>query len=205
MSLRRIGLYGGILGPILWLGVIAAAGAMRPDFSHVSDYISELGERGSRTEALVRLGGFGLTGLLYLSFAAALAVTLNGGRLARIAAALIALEGLGRIGAGIFPCDPGCVPPSENPNLHTLFATIGFVSGILATFLWGWLFRRLHRLRGLAAFSMCSGAVALVSLSIMTAAPGSTLPAGLLEHLATVSLSLWLLVVAARVFWLERE
>jgi hypothetical membrane protein len=204
MSPRRFGLYCGVIAPIVWLGLIGTAGALRPDFSHVTHYISELGERGSSTESLVRYGGFVLTGVLYLVFATALATTLPRGRLACIAGALIAVEGLGRLGAGAFPCNPGCVAPSQGPNLHALFATIGFVSGILAAFFCGWLFRRIDDLRMLAAFSIACAAVAFVSLTIMTSAPGPTLPAGLLEHVATVSLSIWLLAVAARAAWLER-
>ena len=203
MSLRRLGLWCGIIGPILWLGLIATTGALRPDFNHITHYISELGERGSSTESVMRYGGFVFTGVLYLCFAGALAATLPGGRLVRIAAALIALEGIGRIGAGAFPCNPGCAPPS-GPNLHQLFATIGFVSGILAAFFCGWLFRRIDDFRVLSALSIACAAVAFVSLTIMTSAPSPTLPAGLLEHVATVSLSIWLLAVAARVLWLER-
>jgi hypothetical protein len=134
MPLRKFGLYCGIISPILWLALIATAGALRPDFSHVTQYISELAERGSATEALMRYGAFGLTGLLYLCFAGALLATFRNGWLSRAAALLIALDGVGRMGAGAFPCDPGCVQVSLGPDLHKLFATIGFSSGILPAF-----------------------------------------------------------------------
>jgi hypothetical membrane protein len=58
MDLRRLGILSGILAPLLWLSLIGIAGAMRPGFSHVSQYISELGERGSSTEALMRYAAF---------------------------------------------------------------------------------------------------------------------------------------------------
>jgi len=50
MSLRRVGLFCGIVGPVLWIAVIGLAGVVRPDFSLLTDYISELGERSSSTE-----------------------------------------------------------------------------------------------------------------------------------------------------------
>ena len=193
MPLRKLGLWCGIVAPILWLALIAAAGALRPDFNHVTHYISELAERGSSTEALMRYAAFGFTGALYVCFAGALLVTFQDGWLATAATVLIALEGVGRIGAGVFPCDPGCAPVSSGPDLHRLFATVGFCSGILATFLWGFVLRRL---RPLSSFSVGCGAVALVSLVLMSVAAGPRLPAGLLEHLATVALSVWLLVLA---------
>jgi hypothetical protein len=37
----------------------------------------------------------------------------------------------------------------------------------------------------------------------MSWAPVPALPAGLLEHLATVALSVWLLVFAGRLLWVE--
>ena len=205
MPLRKFGLYCGIISPILWLALIATAGALRPDFSHVTQYISELAERGSATEALMRYGAFGLTGLLYLCFAGALLATFRNGSLSRAAALLIALDGVGRMGAGAFPCDPGCVQVSLGPDLHKLFATIGFSSGILAAFLWGRLLRGVPRLRPLASFSVGSGAVALVSLLLMSWARDPALPSGLFEHLATAVLSVWLLVFAIRLVWAEKR
>jgi len=145
----------------------------------------------------MRYGAFGFTGFLYLCFAGALLVTFHDGWLARVATVLIALEGIGRIGAGVFPCDPGCVQVSPGLDLHRLFATIGFCSGVLATFFWGFILRRSPVLRPLALFSLACGAVALVSLVLMSSAQ-PVLPRGLLEHLATVALSVWLLVFAGR-------
>lgn len=201
MPLRTLGLCCGIISPILWLVLIAMAGALRPDFSHLTHYISELGERGSATEGLMRYGAFGFTGFLYLCFAGSLLATFQDSWLWRAAALLIALDGVGRMGAGVFPCDPGCVPVSLGLDFHMLFATIGFSSGILAAFLWGFLLRRLLPFTPLSSFSMWSGAVALVSLLLMSWARDPALPQGLFEHLATVVLSVWLLVFAARVVW----
>lgn len=203
MSLRKLGLYCGIASPVLWLGLIAFAGALRPDFSHLTNYISELGERGSATEAWVRGAAFEFTGFLYLCFAAAVLSTLQRGPAVTIACLLIALEGIGRMGAGVFPCDPGCVQVSETQALHRLFATVGFCSGILAAILWGILFRRLAQLRSLCWFSIGSGMVALVSLLLMSWEGNPFGAPGLLEHVATGVLSIWLFVFAARLVRME--
>jgi hypothetical membrane protein len=199
MSYRTLGCWCGIVGPVLWLGLIALAGAMRPDFSHVTDYISELGERGSGTEVLVRFGAFVFTGFLYVCFAAGLLATFRHGWLQIVAALLIAMDGVGRIGAGVFPCDPGCAAGSAGAEFHRLFATIGFASGILATWLWGLWLGRERRSRPLAGLSMASGAVAFVALLLMARTDTPALPQGLLEHLATVALSIWTLALAIHV------
>ncbi len=196
---RRLGLYCGIISPLLWLGLIAVAGAMRGDFNPVTHFISELGERGSSTEVLFRYGAFGFTGFLYVCFAAALRSTFRIGWLAAMAALLIALDGVGRMGAGVFPCDPGCIHASQDPDLHKMFATVGFCSGTLAAFVWALVCRRFAALKSLAPFSVVSGTVALISLLILSWSSELSLPAGLFEHLATVALSIWLLVFASRV------
>ena len=204
MPLRKLGLCCGIVSPILWLALIATAGALRPGFSHVTQYISELAERGSTTETLMRYGAFGFTGFLYLCFAGAVLVTVPDGWLRRTAAILIAVDGIGRMGAGVFPCDPGCVQVSPGQDIHKLFATIGFSSGVAAAIVWGFVVRRVPPLRSLSSFSVWSGVVAFVSLVLMSATRNPALPSGLFEHLATVVLSVWLLVFASRLAWVEK-
>ena len=198
MSPRKVALYCGIVGPILWLALIAIAGAVRPDFSHLTHFISELGERGSSTEALMRGAAFGFTGFLYVCFALGLLATFRQGWVFAAACLLIAVEGIGRVGAGIFPCDPGCIRVTATQDLHKLFATVGFSSGILAAILWGVLFRGLAPFRSLSWLAIGSGLVALVSLLLMSWEGNPWGGPGLFEHLATAVLSLWLLVFAVR-------
>ena len=196
MRLRRLGLVCGMATPILWLSLIAVAGAMRPEFSHVTQYISELGERGGRTEVMMRVAAFVFTGALMLCFAAALPATLRDGWRSMLAAALIALQGLGRIGAGVFACDPGCDGLSSSQTLHGQFATLGFLSGVLATVAWGLIFRRHAWLRGLSAYSIGTGMQTLCLLVLMRWGGNPVHAPGLFEHLATGVLSVWMLVFA---------
>lgn len=198
MSARKLGLYCGIVSPALWLALIAIAAALRPDFNPLTHFISELGERGSSTESLMRGAAFGFTGFLYVCFAIGLLATFRQGWVFAAACLLIALEGVGRMGAGIFPCDPGCVRVTATQDLHKLFATVGFASGIVAAILWGVLFRRLAAFRSLSWLAIGSGLVALVSLLLMSGKGDQLGGAGLFEHLATVVLSIWLFLFAVR-------
>ena len=196
MSLRRLFLYSGIVSPILWLGLIAGAGAITPQFDHTTHYISELAARGSATEMWMRVVAFGFTGLLYVCFAAGLSATMRRTGLVLIACALIAVEGLGRMGAGVFPCDPACVRISPTQDLHKLFATIGFVSGIVAAVLWGVLFRGLAFFRRLSWPSIACGIAAAVALVLMSWDDNPVGVPGFFEHLATAVLSMWILLLA---------
>jgi len=146
----------------------------------------------------MRYAAFGFTGLLYLCFAMVLLVTFRGGWGHALAAALIGLDGLGRIGAGVFPCDLGCEGVSSSQELHRLFAAIGFLSGVLAAVAWGITFRRYGSLQRWTRYSVGSGIVALVLLLLMSWSRNPVNAPGLFEHLATGVLSLWVLVFAIR-------
>lgn len=195
MRLRQFGIFCGILAPILWLALIALTGAMRPEFNHISHYISELGEKGSTTEQLMRYAGFQFTGFLYLAFASALWAT-SGNQWLRLVAVLVALDGVGRIGAGMFPCDPGCLGFSIEQHLHHDFATVGFISGAGAAIICGIAFRQLPSPRYLSWYSIGSGILALIFLLLMAWNDNPIEAHGLFEHLATLLLSVWLLVFA---------
>jgi hypothetical membrane protein len=105
---RRAALRLGIVAPVLWLALIAGSDLYRPDIDAVTDYISELGERGSSSAPVFRSAGFLLTGFLYIVLAAALPLILPERWRATIVGLFLALDGIGRMGAGVYPCDPGC-------------------------------------------------------------------------------------------------
>ena len=197
----RAGLYCGLLAPLLWAAAIVIAGELRPGFDHVAQYISELGERGSPNADLMRYGGFVATGALHIAYAAAFYAALrrlNGRRhLSLLVAALIALNGLGRVGAGLFACAPGCAAPDDPvQRLHSLSATVAFLAIAAAALLGGVLFRDGRGLRGLAPYSLVTGVAGLLFLSLMSG--GDAARVGLYERLASGVLSLWILLTALR-------
>lgn len=199
----RAGLLCGVLAPVLWAAVIIIAGELRPGFDHVGQYISELGERGSSTGFFMRYGGFVASGLLHIGYAAAFyaAVARATGRprLTLLVASLIALNGLGRIGAGIFACEPGCAAPEVlSQRLHGLSASIAFLAIAAAALLGTLLFRRDRRLRPLSTYSLVTGAAGLQFLLLMLASDATHAYTGLYERLASGILSLWVLVTALR-------
>ena len=175
---------------------------MRPGYSHLTQYISELGERGSSTEFIMRYAGFVPTGLMHVAFAAFLYVAFKGSRLAAFAAALLAINGLARVAAGMFPCETGCAGAGLiSQRLHNLSATVGFFALIGAALIWGVLLRRYQHLRVLSLYSIGSGILGLVFLVLMSRSAGSRAGTGLYECLASGVLSLWILVFAAALWW----
>lgn len=205
ITLRKIGIQCGILAPLLWALVIMIAGRLRPEYSHLTQFISELGERGSSTELMMRYAALVPTGLMHMAFAGFLYATFKGSRLTALAAILLALNGVARIGVGLFPCEVGCADSGLllSQTLHSLSAGVGFFALIGATVLWGILFRRYQDLRVLSAYSIGSGCLGLVLLALMSWHAEPSAPTGLYEHLSSGILSLWVFVFAVRLWWLK--
>lgn len=206
----RLGLACGLLGPLLWAAAIILAGELRPGFDHVRQYISELGERGSSTELFMRFGGFVGSGILIVGYAAAFHTMLAriSGRpwLTLLVAALVAVDGMGRIGAGLFPCEPGCAAPEAlSQRLHGLSATIAFLAIAAAALLSALLFRGDSRLQPLSAYAFASGCAGLIFLALMSASEARHVHTGLYERLASGVLTLWMFVTAWRLLALARH
>jgi hypothetical membrane protein len=199
-TLCKIGNVSGIIAPVLWAAAIIFCGSLRPEYSHIRQYVSELGERGSSTELIIRYAGFVPTGLLHIAFAAFLYFAFKGQRLAAIAAALLAINGLARIGAGIFPCELGCAGPRLllSQKLHSLSSGVGFLALIGSAILWGIVVRRHQKLRHLSLYSVASGILGFAFLLLMLWSAEMKTDTGLYERLATGVLSLWVFVFAVR-------
>ncbi|MCX6545196.1 MAG: DUF998 domain-containing protein [Acidobacteria bacterium] len=60
----------GIAAGLAWAGAVIYCGAIRQGYDPVNQFVSELAERGSSTETVMRITGFYLPGLLVLAFAA---------------------------------------------------------------------------------------------------------------------------------------
>jgi hypothetical membrane protein len=193
-----------MLAPLLWAFAIVFCGSLRPEYSHFTQYISELGERGSSTELAMRYVGFVPTGLMHIAFAAFLYAAFRGSRLAALAATLLAINGLARIGAGLFPCEPGCAGPKVllSQQLHSLSAGIGFFAFIGASVLWGIVLRGYRSLRALTPYSVASGILGLAFLLLMVWSDEQRAGTGTYERLSSGVLSVWLLVFAARLWQL---
>lgn len=199
----RTGLFCGVAAPLLWAAVILIAGNLRPGFDHVGQYISELGERGGSHAAFMRYGGFVATGLMHICYSAAFhtIVSRTTGRpgLSLLIAVLVALDGVGRIGAGLFSCEPGCQGPETiTQRLHHLSASMAFLSLAAAECVAAMLFRRVPGLRSLGPYSLLSGCAGLLLLGLMLAGGAIHAYVGLIERLASGVLTLWVLVTALR-------
>ena len=155
---------GGILGPAIFVGAVVVAAALRPDYSHVHQFVSDLGATGSAHAALMNYGGFVPGGLLLVGFGASLAAALPRSRLVSIGSALTVIFGAGIVLSGLFSCDPGCpqVGGSLENTIHDRMAPVIFLSMIAGAGVLGAAFRRWPATRALGVDSVSLDAAAVL-------------------------------------------
>lgn len=122
----------GIVGPIFYAIVIAIIGSLHPDYSHISQSMSELGAVDAPYKALTNTLGFPLLGLFMIAFALGMNNGIERNRTSIVGPALITLSGISLIMTGIFPCDPGCEDITWVGTTHSVFATTAAITFSIA-------------------------------------------------------------------------
>lgn len=198
----RILALGGIAGPAAFAVVVLICATLRPDYSHVTNMVSELGATGTPYAALMNDAGFVPAGLMLAAFGVALAGILPRQHLVVAAAVLVTLFGVGVAASGILSCDPGCPRSGGSLEnlLHDRIAPLTFLCLIAGTAILGLRFRRLPAWRHLALYSLLSSGLALVFLAALASSLESRTLTGLWQRLMLTVLFLWCAVVGLNAF-----
>ncbi len=152
------------LVPLLLLVLLGPLGF--PDYSHLAQFISELGARGAPHERLVRYAGFLPAGVFVSLFAVAAFVALPRSVPATLGLLGIGVYALGYLAAAFFPCDPGCRPaePSLSQIIHNLVGLAGYVIAPFFLALLAWSARRWPGGQQLARLAWLAAGLTLVGL-----------------------------------------
>lgn len=121
---------------LLWLSfTVILAGNSYPDYSHISQFMSELGATGSPDGDLVNYFGFIPTELFILLFLFALLRVMYKTKLMVSGVACIAVYAISLIAAAVFPCDFQCRPadPSFSNYMHMVLGSTAYLMGIFGT------------------------------------------------------------------------
>ena len=198
---------GGLAGPIVFAIVVVTAAAMRPEYSHATNFISELGAAGTPHSALMNYAGFIPTGVLLALFGIGLGAALPRCRVARAAALLVTLFGAGIVAAGVFSCDPGCPQSvgSLSNRIHDRIAPPTFLSLIAAAAMLGAQFRRRPEWRDLAVYSFITSGASLACLIALAISLESREGTGLWQRLMLTVMFLWCAIVGLRAYRSTRE
>jgi hypothetical membrane protein len=118
----------GIAAPLLWAAAVTYCGAVRPGYHPVTQFISELAERGSPTESVMRIAAFYLPGVLVVMFGVFLLT--RRGPVGLPVGVLLIVHGAARLIAGAFPCDPGCPMPGSSVS-QVVHNAAGTLNGVI--------------------------------------------------------------------------
>ena len=195
----------GILLAVLSIGCFAIvtlfvvwAAALTPDYSHVSQFISELGATGAPYERLVRLAGFLPAGLLLLAFSALAFRAIPRSRSVSLGLFGLALYAGGYLVAAAFPCDAGCRPaePSASQLIHNAGGLVGYLVAPVFLFTLARATRGWPGASGLTGAGYVASAVALVALLTLSPSSGA---AGLSQRALELAVLGWVTMLGVYV------
>ena len=192
---RRL-LRAGLAAPVVLALAIVVAGRFEPGYSHVSQYVSELGAVGASHAKAFSYGGLLPAGLLTVLFAVGMYLQAGASRSFVASSLLAGVAGLGRMAAAVFPCDAGC--SLENMSMAaTLHAWAGFLaltSGAVAPLVLATGLRRRPRSR-LFALSVGLGLASLVLALIMFGPGREQSFVGVVQRLLLAAFYAWVIAV----------
>jgi len=193
-------LLAGYAAPVVLTVAIVLAGRFEPGYSHVSQFVSELGAVGASHQKSFSYGGLFLSGLLTVLFALGLYLQVKPRASLVATSVLAALAGFGRLVAGLFPCDAGCVVEDMSipATIHASAAFVGLMSGALAPVLLAVGLRK-YRQSSLFRLSVGLGSASL-ALVVIFFGFGKGLPyIGVIQRLTLATFYAWVVAVALRI------
>ena len=191
---------GGVVGPVLFVFGVIAAGAMYDDYSHVDQKISELGGDGAQ-HAIVQNVNFVVLGVLVLGFAWALARVCGRPLTGPALIAYFALSSC--IANALLPCDPGCEGESTVGVLHIVTGLLGFIAAIAGMFVLARRWRSEPEWSTHARVTKgaaLAGSIGLVGF-VVTQAANATTYSGLAQRSFVIVLLAWIAVTALRLVY----
>lgn len=198
--LIRLLLWAGIAGPVLFSTTVVIVGSLRPDYSHVNQFMSELGEAGGQFAWAMNYFGFMLSATLILMFVLAFRTRLPRTALNSIGTTLLVVFAVSMLLAGVFSCDVGCPPSDRSPNqkLHDLFSILAFPAFTAGVFTWGLSLSRNAGWRRFGIYSLLTAILSLVLLVAMVQSEASREGTGTYQRLYLGILFLWLMAMSVR-------
>ncbi len=192
--MRTLAFASALLGLALLLVATIAGGLVTPGYDHARQYISELGATGAATGPAVS-AAFVVSGALQAVFWLLCLRLLPGSRLAAAGFVLSALNGLGLLAGGVFPCDAGCSlsDPSLSAVLHDVLGGLGYLCGVAGILLVAMAWRTdpvRRRLSGLALLCGMPGVMLIWMIH-----PGFEL-FGLAQRGLELAIAVWTLAIA---------
>ena len=188
----------GIIAPIIFIIILMIASLLRPDYSHLINFVSELGAVGAPYAIIQRIN-FVLTGILIVAFTFGLHRGIGDGKGSIIGPLLVAIFGLSAVVSGIFSTDT-IQPGSFSDIMHSMSSAIGSVAAIIAFFIISERLEQDTLWRRYRYFSIVIAFVAIVVSVVGVGLLGVLGVPGLAQRFFMAVLFLWIEVMAIRLF-----
>jgi hypothetical membrane protein len=202
--------WAGTVGPVLFFGVVAVEGLLRPGFRPLQHTISDL-SRGPR--GWIQDANFLVFGILLVIFARGITASINDSRASRIGGRLLLAIGLGALGCGLFraePWPPSAMSPAGLLHLVSamvlVFPVLPVAAGVMArAFVADARWRSLARMTSVTAVAtalLLVGGLAVMSPPGQPARIGNHY-AGLIQRLDVAVFLAWQFTVSRRMARLQ--
>jgi len=191
----------GIVIPIIYIFMYLLGGALRPDYSHILNSVSELLSPGSPNRLLL-ISIQTIYALLHIVFGFGVLWFIKGSAndqmIGRIGAWLIIALGVATIGTVIFPQDAEGTSATMAGQVHKILVFGGLIPfSVLSTLLIGFWLRRAGLFPGFDVYSF----ITVGAIVVMGAVGGATVEtkfAGLVERIAAIVTQQWLFMLGLK-------
>lgn len=205
---RLIAAWAGIIGPILFFVVSMIDGFLHPNYSTLSEPISNLGAKAPN--AWIQDANFFLSGLLLVIFAIGFfwqlsLVTKRRGIIISISTFFLLLTGVGLALASVFHTDiPGYPPVTLHGLIHDIIFFVVFGTLLIAVLLSGLQLRKISGWRGYGWYSIIQAIVMVILFVILAAVTVSDAGLmGLFQRIFVYEALSWYVVMGGRFLVLE--
>ena len=194
---RKILISCGIAAPVLYVVTAIVGAALRPDYSHIINAISELLSNGAPNKAILDVV-FNIYNALLLAFAiGAYYILKNSPRISRVAMGILIGIQLLSFSWGFFPMDPLGAEATFAGTMHNVLGGIVALATIVMPLLMGLGFRHLDNFKKYAVYSFITSTIIFVSgLTGVIMAGQGVLVFGLFERITIGSYEVWTFVTA---------
>jgi hypothetical protein len=192
-------MWSGIIAPVFYLTAVILGGALKPDYSHIANFVSELIESGAPNTIILHplfifyniFTGIFAFGLFYVvSGRSKVTDLLNSGNYGAIVLGAEALFGFITI---FFPQDPVGTAVTPTGTIHIILAGLSSLTTMGAMLLMVFWFKNIPGLKRLSTYSLVSLVIVFGSggFAAYTAASGGPI-AGLLERVTIGAFLQWM-------------
>jgi hypothetical protein len=194
---RKILLFCGIAAPILYVITVIVGAAVRNDYSHIVNAISELISNGAPNKALLDVI-FNIYNALLLAFAIGGFIAVkNAHRLCRVAMGIFIGIQILSFSWGFFPMDPLGSASTFAGTMHNVLGGVVALATIIMPLLMGLGLRRMGDYRGYVIFSFIVSVIIFVSgLTGVILGGQGFLVFGFFERITIGTYEIWILVTA---------